>query len=73
MGLAWSNLKKNRCPRCNGDFVKTASSSTRNGENGIQCKCGFFIREQRYKEIVAGMVSQDIDDDNEEDYERESF
>lgn len=63
--LKWGNLKKNKCPQCEKDFTKglkvvlgTLMTHT----------CGFGISEQRYKEIVSGMVEKQLsqrDENNE--------
>ena len=63
--MNWQNLKKNRCPKCNGDFMKTMVG----GIPGlIVCSCGFRIRSEKYKaivadEIVKGLQASEAEDD----------
>lgn len=56
--MNWSALKKNKCPSCEKDLVKTMVSTD---PGHIACKCGFKISEQRYQEIVADRVIREIE------------
>ena len=47
----WHNLRKNKCPKCNADFIKNARTT----DDGIHCFCGFRISMERYKEITIDM------------------
>ena len=56
--MKWSNLKQNKCPKCDKAFGFPAFQ-----KNGfIQCDCGFIIREKRYSEIVSSQINQNIED-----------
>lgn len=57
--MKWINLKNNKCPQCNKDFMMGLVSFHK--ETGLMIhKCGFKISEQRYKEIVSGMVENSL-------------
>lgn len=68
--MKWYNLKTNRCPQCNKSFLKglevTAGGTLEAMESGdVSGKmmihpCGFMITEQKYKEIVSGMVIKNL-------------
>jgi len=56
--MNWFNLKKNKCPKCDRDFINglvTVAGML------IHEPCGFKIRESRYQEIVSSMVNKDMD------------
>lgn len=57
----WYNLKKNKCPECNRDFMLGLTMVTTDQKLTMKHKCGFTITEQRYKEIVSGMVSKELE------------
>jgi len=63
--MNWANLKKNRCPKCNKDWAFDLKELIVETIGGGKHKllvhgCGFKISEKRYKEIVNGMVNQEI-------------
>lgn len=63
--LKWFNLKKNKCPRCGKDWAFDLTVV-----DGILVHaCGFRISERKYKQIVSGMVTADIEKEieNEQD------
>lgn len=60
INMNWPNLKKNICPQCNKDFIKGLSVESNMQPTTLTHSCGFRIREQRYKEIVAGMVEKGL-------------
>lgn len=63
--MRWYNLQKNKCPQCNRDFTKNLGTRPmKDGGKMMTHKCGFQISEQRYKEIVSDMVSNNIDEKN---------
>ncbi len=66
--MQWSNLKLNRCPKCNGDFIKTLVGGT---PGMVLYKCGFQINTRQYKEIVADRVQEQLKAREEE--QEESF
>jgi DNA-directed RNA polymerase subunit RPC12/RpoP len=47
--MKWTNLGNNKCPQCGKDLL---SSFDKEKEMFI-CKCGFKIKEQRFKELVS--------------------
>jgi len=55
--MKWFNLKKNRCPKCNKDWVFDLTAV----DGLLVHSCGFRIREKRYKEIVNNMNEKDLD------------
>lgn len=66
--MKWINLKNNKCPCCNKDFVKglVVTSGGKiddmvagdlSGKMMIH-PCGFMITEQRYKEIISSQVTK---------------
>lgn len=60
--MKWSNLKKNRCPKCDTDF----SPSDFLQPGMITCDCGFKISTKRYSEIIEDMVNSKIEREYEE-------
>ena len=50
------NLKKNKCPQCNKDFLIGMTVRS----NIFHHKCGFVISELRYKEITMSMNADDV-------------
>ena len=63
--IKWYMLKKNKCPKCGKALTYSSSTinDTGNIESLITCVCGFSISEQRFGEIVAGIVTRDIEGD----------
>lgn len=59
--MNWYNLKKNKCPECNRDFMLGLTMESNMQPTTMRHKCGFTITEQRYKEIVSNMVSRDLE------------
>jgi len=52
--MNWSNLKKNKCPQCSKDFVRSGTY-----ENGkVMCACGFQIGEKKMKMIVGDRIKK---------------
>jgi len=64
--MKWHNLKRNKCPDCNIDWLKLGNATFSKGL--IVCKCGFKITEKRMADIIADMVNRDIDFDYSEDH-----
>lgn len=69
--MNWKILKDNKCPRCHGDFIKgmivteggkidEMIAGDMTGKMLIHQPCSFMITEQRYKEIVSGIVEKEI-------------
>lgn len=54
--MNWSNLQKNKCPSCGGDFLKTIDLNA--GKDYIGCKCGFKITKEEYQKIVIDRISK---------------
>ena len=59
--MNWYNLKNNKCPKCNKDFMLGLNVESNMQPTMFTHKCGFKISEQRYKEIVSGMVSKELE------------
>ena len=59
--MNWINLKKNKCPQCDKDFTRNMTTYPIDGDIMLAHDCGFKISEQKYKEIVSGIVSEKID------------
>lgn len=75
--MKWINLKNNKCPQCNKDFMKglethkiksdqvSALSNAGGNVTAINVlmvhPCGFKITDQKYKEIVSNMTNQQLE------------
>ena len=61
--MRWNNLLKNKCPQCNKIF-KTFDMF------GIDCKCGFYISQKKFKQITNDMAIRDNSQpiENSEEY-----
>lgn len=57
--MKWSNLKLNKCPKCDKEFGFQAFSAKK---GFIICACGFGISESRFGEIVHSQVTQQLQD-----------
>ena len=53
--MKWINLKQNKCPACNRNFMTMGNATFEN--KGIQCKCGFSITEKKMTKIVNSLVN----------------
>lgn len=62
--MKWSNLKKNKCPKCNKDFTWGGFENPKI----ITCGCGFAIREKRFSEIVNSQINAQIEEELEDEY-----
>ena len=74
--MKWNNLKNNKCPQCNKDFMKgletkkinsSEMSALSNAGGNITAinvlmvhPCGFKITDQSYKEIVSNIVNYQL-------------
>ena len=70
--MNWFNLKKNKCPQCNKDFMKGLVVRERIGIDKIKLMlhpCGFSITEQKYKEIVSNMVTKENNNNQNNNYD----
>lgn len=54
--MKWHNLKNTRCPKCNANLSTKGEQVVCNTLN-----CRFVISHDRMQEIVANMVSEDLD------------
>lgn len=59
--MKWSNLKLNKCPSCNKDWLKANNAQFVNGM--ILCKCGFKISEKKMAIIINDKVEHELDED----------
>lgn len=53
--MKWSNLKLNKCPKCDKSLVD------RLDRGFFRCSCGFGISEKRYREIISSQVNEGIE------------
>ena len=81
--MNWYKLKDNKCPRCHADFMKGLKTHTSmeripvEGMLGTDWKnvevktlihsCGFRISEQKYNDIVSGMVVRKFNEQSDEE------
>lgn len=70
--MKWYNLLKNKCPKCNKDFMKGLKVESNMQPSTFHHPCGFKITEQRYKEIVADMTIKNINESSQINYDDES-
>lgn len=56
--MKWWNLKNNKCPQCNKDWVFDLTAV----DGLLVHGCGFRISEIRYQEIVNDMVGKELKD-----------
>lgn len=63
--MNWSNLKKNKCPKCNKDFMQGLMTHPMAGGQLLSHPCGFSIGERRYSQIVSNQVSREVQDELE--------
>ena len=54
--LNWQNLRNNKCPKCNADIAGWSQL-----DEHLRCSCDFRISEQRFKEIVMDMNTQEVE------------
>lgn len=67
VGMNWNNLTKNKCPKCNKDFVgSTKIDKTNAMDKKMIHSCGFQIRESTFARIVSGQVGKSIERSHEE-------
>lgn len=66
--MKWFNLKQNKCPKCDGDIIIGMTIEIREdffndepAEKYIIHKCGFSIRESRYKQIVSSQITASLE------------
>lgn len=71
--MKWFNLKQNKCPDCNKDFTRNLTTYPLEGNQMLAHNCGFKISEQRYKEIVSGMVNDELEENRLDDTDAERF
>ena len=57
--MKWSNLKQNKCPKCDKAFNYSAFKNP--GYVVCTPECGFAIRERRYSEIVTSQINADLE------------
>lgn len=62
--MNWNLLKINKCPQCEKDLwsnIKAEPMATQKGLILIH-KCGFKIRESKYKLLVSAQITQALED-----------
>jgi hypothetical protein len=60
--MKWSNLKQNKCPKCDKDFMIGLKQEGRSLCTIFIHPCGFKIRELRWSQIVNNQITQDLED-----------
>lgn len=64
--MNWFNLRKNKCPQCNKDFMIGITVIPYEGNQILWHKCGFKISDQKYKDIVINMNNNQLEKMNKE-------
>ena len=64
--MYWNNLKRNKCPNCNKDWLVIGNAEFK--DKAINCKCGFKISEKRMTEVVTDKVDKEILESMELEY-----
>lgn len=63
--MIWSNLPKNKCPKCGKDLTTgLTTSTTPDGVKMLAHSCGFTISEPRFSELSAKIK----EDENNKSY-----
>lgn len=65
--MKWFNLRRNMCPKCNKSFVNGLTHDK--ATLMLHHNCGFSITEQKYQQIVSGMVNFDLEERDRENEE----
>ncbi len=60
--MKWTNLKQNKCPKCNCNFMTMGNATFKEDpkypeHQVIHCKCGFSITEKKMTKIVNSLVN----------------
>lgn len=56
--MKWSNLLKNLCPNCGSDL---ADAQFNMFSKFFRCKCGFMIRESKFKKVITDMKTRELE------------
>lgn len=70
--MKWSNLKINKCPQCDKDFMLGLTTIPNPDPIKGQLllhKCGFKISERRYTQIVSSQITAGLEKELEGEYE----
>ena len=67
--MKWNNLKENKCPQCDKDFMLNLTTYPLGNTQMLAHGCGFRIRESRYAQIVNSQITQDLEDKWNQEYE----
>lgn len=72
--LNWAGLKENICPKCNKDFMQDNEAITAHKPYDVSDrifiqKCGFKIRESRYKQIVSSQITSQLQTEAQEEWD----
>ncbi len=59
--LNWKLLKQNKCPKCKKDWAFNLTVD----DGMLEHKCGFKIREFKYKQIISNQVNMEIEENAE--------
>jgi len=64
--MKWSNLKQNKCPKCNKVFQVFTGVQ-------IKCPCGFVISVAKFEQIVNDQVGRAVNRMHQEDENQEAL
>jgi hypothetical protein len=67
--LYWNNLKMNFCPNCDKDFVGATRIENTPQDKILIHKCGFKIRERVFSRIVNSMITKELEESLNKEYE----
>lgn len=60
--MNWSNLKDNKCPKCNKDFSIWYAIESVNGDDQLlRHPCGFKIWTSKFSQIVNSQITKDLE------------
>ena len=70
--MNWKNLKQNKCPKCSKVFgvLSIQTSGMIICGNSLP-QCNFIISEKRFREIVSSMITQEIEEQLDKEFENE--
>ena len=60
--LNWHAMKFNICPKCGKDFARGLTTLSGYADQMMVHPCGFKIRESKYRKIVSGQITREIEE-----------
>lgn len=59
--MNWNNLKRSKCPKCNAGSTTSIPFNHNRETDILSCKkCDFKISQEKYKEIVSGIITSEL-------------